>query len=150
MQKKLADLVTKNFATAYISDPIKKLIRLIRVQRRPYVVVLDNEENYFGLINVNHLLNLQLERKSIGALKAGDICIHRTMAFRSNSSIRETAELMVSRNIEYVLTMDAGRVIGILSATMIVRELIHDLDSIPGLFSIDSSEDEMMNPPDRT
>jgi len=135
MQRKLADLISKNFVTAVSSDPVQKLVRLIRVQRRPYILVLDNDDDYFGLIITNHLLNLELERKSIGVLKARDICVPRTIAIRSNPSVREVAELMVSRNIEYILAVDSHHIKGIVSATTIIRELIHDMDSIPGLFT---------------
>jgi nucleotide-binding universal stress UspA family protein/CBS domain-containing protein len=59
---------------------------------------------------------------SSAALKVSDIMSRKVIAVDASSSVRDAAALFVSRGISGVPVLDAGRVVGVLSKTDVVRE----------------------------
>lgn len=128
MQRCLSELMQQNFVTVAMDDAIEKVERLFRVHRQAYAVVLDEEQNYFGLITASHLLGFQLAWKNVGALRASEICLQRVLATQPGLPARAAAELMLRRNAEYLVVMEGGSVRGIVPVLALLRELLFELD----------------------
>lgn len=128
MQRPLSALMQRNIVMVAMSDPIEKVERLFRIHRQAYAVVLDEEQNYYGLITSSHLLGFQLAWKNVGALQASEICQHRVVATQPAQSIQDAAELMLRKNAEFLVVMEAGSVIGVVPVLALLRELLFLLD----------------------
>ena len=128
MHKPLSALMQQNLVTVAMDDPIEKVERLFRLHRQAYAVVLDEEQNYYGLITASHLLGFQLAWKNVGALRASEICLHRVIATHPQLPVREAAELLLRKNAEFLVIMEAGCVKGVVPVLAVLRELLFELD----------------------
>lgn len=128
MQKPLSALMQQNVVVVAMSDPMEKVERLFRIHRQSYAVVLDEEQDFYGLITASHLLGFQLAWKNVGALQASEICQHRVIAVQPTKSVQEAAELMLRRNAEFIVVMEAGRVLGVVPVLALLREVLFQLD----------------------
>jgi signal-transduction protein with cAMP-binding, CBS, and nucleotidyltransferase domain len=128
MHKPLSTLMQQSLVTVAMDDPIEKVERLFRIHRQAYAIVLDEEQQYYGLITASHLLGFQMAWKNVGALQAREICQHRVIATQPSVSAREAAELMLRKNAEYLVVMEAGRVLGVVPVLALLRELLYELD----------------------
>jgi signal-transduction protein with cAMP-binding, CBS, and nucleotidyltransferase domain len=130
MPRSLSELMQQNFVTVALDDSIEKVERLFRLHRQSFAVVLDEEQNYYGLITASHLLGFQMAWKNVGALCAGEICLQRVLAAAPTLAAREAAELMLRRNAEHLVVMEAGVVRGIVPVLALLRELLNELDPL--------------------
>lgn len=128
MDKPLSELLQRSFMTVAADDSIEKVERLFRLQRRAYAVVLDAEQNYCGLIPASHLLGFQLAWKNTGALLAREICVQRVLATHAQLQVREAAELLLRKNADYLVAMEAGQVKGVVPVLAVLRELLQQLE----------------------
>jgi len=128
MQRPLSALMHQNIVIVAMDDSIEKVERLFRIHRQAYAVVLDAEQNYYGLISASHLLGFQLAWKNIGALHASEICQQRVIAAPPTQSVQDAAELMLRKNAEFLVVMELGRVLGVVPVLALLRELLFQLD----------------------
>lgn len=127
-EKPISVIMQKHFIAVHVEDPIEKVERLFRIHREAYALVMDEDGEYFGLITATNLLGFQLAWKNVGVLKAREICCPKVIAGGAKMKIREAAELMLRKAADFLVVMEAGEVLGIVSPLNLMRELLLELN----------------------
>jgi CBS domain-containing protein len=128
MHKPLRELMQQHLVLVAMDDPIEKVERLFRIHRQAFAVVLNSEQQYYGLVSASHLLGFQLVWKNTGAVLVHEICQQRVIAAPSSLPLREAADLMLRKNAEYLVVMDDAVVVGVVPVLSLLRELLLLLD----------------------
>jgi CBS domain-containing protein len=95
---------------------------ILRIHNLTYVPVLDAHGHIFGIITARDMLNFHASRKSPKAVRAWEVCTHKTIQVSPHKPVQEVAQLMVEHHIHHVLVSDQGMLKGVISSFDIVEK----------------------------
>jgi len=80
--------------------------------------------------------------KKICAKRVGDLMTSDPVTMTSNSSMRNAATLMASKDLHRLPIVDNGRLIGLLTSSDVMLDMVHTVKNLPPVADIYEEEDE--------
>jgi CBS domain-containing protein len=149
MKKKLTakDVMTKKVATVSPDTPISTLVEKLRATKFSGFPVVDDGGKVKGLISQNDVLralaagagsDFQAKKRkaSVGLLEGGasdaaavlalqvkDLMTPKIVGCAPSDALSKVAKMMVSKRVHRVVVLEKGKVLGLISATDVVRHV---------------------------
>ena len=126
-QAYVSDVMISDVKTVDLDDPIQKLAQIMGSHRIGSVLVM-GEKHLKGIVTAEDIVYKHVARGQ--GEKASDIMTRDPITVKSDSLLDDAAKLMAEKRIKKLPVVDAsGRVVGILTATDIVRvePAMHDI-----------------------
>jgi len=124
MNNSISDIMTKSITTVDTEDTVEKVEDLLNAHRLSSVPVVDSKGVIFGIISAPDIVHFHSARKNPKAIRAWEICTHKTIEVSPTTPVRDVARLMVKNRIHHVVVTDNGRVKGFISSLDFVEQYL--------------------------
>jgi CBS domain-containing protein len=104
------------------NDTMDKVEAVLHKHNVTYVPVLDGEGRIFGIITARDMIRFHTTRKSPMAVRAWEVCTHKTIEVSPHKPVQAVAQMMVDHHIHHVLVSDEGVLKGVISSFDIVEK----------------------------
>jgi acetoin utilization protein AcuB len=112
---------------------------IIRSRQVRHLPVLDSDRRLIGMVTDHDLRLVILERclqeepdrlaETLGRLRVNEIMTWAVITVRPDAEIRDAARIMHDHKLGALAVADAGRVVGILTATDVIRAVVGSPES---------------------
>jgi acetoin utilization protein AcuB len=112
---------------------------IIRSRQVRHLPVLDSDRRLIGMVTDHDLRLVILERclqeepgrlaETLGRLRVNEIMTWAVITVRPDADIRDAARIMHDHKLGALAVADAGRVVGILTATDVIRAVVGSPES---------------------
>lgn len=124
MDKPISLIMNKHTTTVDISDTIDKVQQIMKAHKYSCVPVIDPNHSCFGVICYLDILRFHELGRNPKAERAWELCTHRVIEVSPDTSVRETAELMIKNKIHHIVITENELITGIVSSIDFVREYL--------------------------
>ncbi len=124
MDKPISLLMDKHITTVDFNDSVFKVEGVMNSSKLSFVVVIDSDGNCFGVISYPDILRFHTLGKNSRNERAWELCTHKVIKVSSDTSARETAELMIKKKIHHVVVTENNLIVGIASSNDFVTEYL--------------------------
>jgi CBS domain-containing protein len=135
---KVADLMTGPLVTLGHDATVAEAWRIMQAHRVRHLPVLDADRRLIGMLTDHDVRLVILERcleeepataaRTLARLRANEIMTWAVITVGSDADVRDAARLMHERRLGALPVTDQGRVVGMLTATDVIRAMVR----IPG------------------
>ncbi len=125
------DLMTRSLVTVGHDATIADAWRLMRTRQVRHLPVLDADRRLIGMLTDHDLRQVILERavqeepgqlrERLTQLRIDAVMTWAVVTVRPDAEIRDAARLMYERKLGAVAVADAGRMVGMLTATDVIQ-----------------------------
>jgi CBS domain-containing membrane protein len=129
--KTVADVMTREMVTLKSNDTLRLADDMMNLAKLRHFPVMD-ESRVMGMVHQADLLRSSMRslvehpqdspRRALGAVAIRDVMTPATM-IAAGTSIQEAAQILVEKDIECLLVMEADRLVGLVTRTDLLREL---------------------------
>ena len=129
--KLIRDIMTRGVVTVHTDATIKQVAKTLIKQKKSGVAVIGCNGAAMGIISGMDILKV-MGKQGWENIKAENIMTSNIETIKPTSTLREAAEIMRIKHIHRLLVLSekglgiSQRPVGILSASDIVREAMHD------------------------
>ena len=85
-------------------------------QSQRTVVVIDNENNIFGVITRQDIVSMGKRQLNPRSTRAWEICSHHVVITSPDSSLSDAVAIMEKNNIHHLVVCDNGKLVGVISS----------------------------------
>lgn len=124
MDKPVSLLMDKHVTTIDFNDTIFKVEGIMNSRKLSFVVVIDSNENCFGVISYPDILRFHVQNRNPKIERAWELCTHKVIEVSSDTSVRETAKLMIKNKIHHVVITENEFIVGVVSSNDFVNEYL--------------------------
>ena len=131
---RVADLMTAPLVTIGHDATVADAWSIIRSRQVRHLPVLDRDRRLIGMVTDHDLRLVILERclqeepgrlaDTLGRLRVNEIMTWAVITVRPDADIREAARIMHDHKLGALAVADAGRVVGILTATDVIQAVV--------------------------
>jgi acetoin utilization protein AcuB len=135
---RVKDLMTRAPVTVDSSATVGVAWKLMRDRKIRHLPVLDDDKRLVGIVTDRDLREVILEpsiQEQLGALvksvkiaQVRDVMTWGVITVRPDTGIREAARIVRDQKIGALPVVEAGRILGMLTATDLVRAIVEILD----------------------
>lgn len=136
---RVADLMTGPLVTIGHDATVADAWSIIRSRQVRHLPVLDSDRRLIGMVTDHDLRLVILERclqeepdrlaQTLGRLRVNEIMTWAVITVRPDADIRDAARIMHDHKLGALAVADAGRVVGILTATDVIRAVVGSPES---------------------
>jgi CBS domain-containing protein len=124
MDQAISTLIEGEVIAVDSEDTIDVVEDILRRHNVTYVPVVESDGRIFGIITARDMINFHSSRKAAKAVRAWEICTHKTIEVSPHKSIHLVAQLMVEHKIHHVLVSDEGVLKGVISSFDLVEKYL--------------------------
>ncbi len=126
MQRKVAEIMTKNVITINMKEPVTKAISILTQKSISGLAVVDNAGDVVGIISAMDILKLFSGENPELKYTVEEVMTPYTITITPEATLAEAAKLMLENGIHRLIVTESvtkKKPIGIITASDIVREL---------------------------
>jgi signal-transduction protein with cAMP-binding, CBS, and nucleotidyltransferase domain len=124
MDKPISLLMDKRISTVDFNDTVLKVEELMNFRKLSFVVVIDSNQDCFGVISYPDIVRFHASGKNPKLERAWELCTHKVIEVSSDTSAKETAQLMLKHKIHHVVITENELIVGIASSDNFVTEYL--------------------------
>jgi acetoin utilization protein AcuB len=131
---RVADLMTAPLVTIGHDATVADAWSIIRSRQVRHLPVLDSDRRLIGMVTDHDLRLVILGRgleeepdrlaRTLGGLRVNEIMTWAVITVRADADIREAARIMHEHKLGALPVADGGRVVGMLTATDVIRAVV--------------------------
>jgi len=115
------DIMQRKVKTILVTKSIKDAAKMMKKYNIGGVIVVDKKKRPIGIVTKTDIVFKYVASKSKKRKKLRDIMTKKLITIQPNRTIEEAAEIMAKHHIEKLPVFDRGKLVGIISATDILR-----------------------------
>jgi CBS domain-containing membrane protein len=130
-EKTICDIMSTDLVTLKLNDTLRLADDLMLLGKLRHFPVMDNDK-VVGLLNHSDLLQASMHslaqhrkdsiREALGAVVVRDV-MKPAATIAAGTSLKETARIMVEREVDCVLVVDGDKLVGLTTRTDLLREM---------------------------
>jgi predicted transcriptional regulator len=124
MDRPVSLLMNKHITTVDINDTIDKVEKIMGAHKSSCALVIDSNQGCFGIISYPDIVHFHEKGKNPKIERAWELCAHKIIEVSGDTSVRETAKLMVKNKIHHIVVTENKIIKGIVSSTDFVKEYL--------------------------
>jgi acetoin utilization protein AcuB len=135
---RVADLMTGTLVTVGHDATVAEAWRIMLARQVRHLPVLDVDRRLIGIVTDHDLRLVILERcldegagrvaRALGRLRVNEIMTWAVITVGADAEIRDAARVMHDRKLGALPVVDDGRVVGILTATDVIRAVVGEAE----------------------
>ena len=128
---RVADLMTRSLVTVGHDATVAEAWSIMRTRQVRHLPVLDTDRRLIGILTDHDLRQVVLDRcvqeepsqlaRSLARLRVNEVMTWAVITVRPDAEIRHAARIMHERKLGALPVADGGRVVGMLTATDVIR-----------------------------
>jgi CBS domain-containing protein len=131
MSFRAKDLVERDFVSLTREESVLRAARIMKERKHGYVVVLSPAGVPEGVATEwDFLVKVIAEARDPSATKLESIMSTDLVTVKADDTFEDVTQLMVRRGIRRVLVLDDGKVLGIVTAKIVLSKLSDYVDKI--------------------
>ncbi len=124
MDKPISLLMDKHITTVDFNDTIFKVEGIMNSGKLSFVIVIDSNGNCFGVISYPDIVRFHALSRNPKIERAWELCTRKVIEVSSDTSVKETAKLMISKEIHHIVITENDLITGIVSSNEFVAEYL--------------------------
>ena len=125
------DILEKNFISLSVTTSALEAARLMKSRHHGFVVVVGETGRPVGIVTEwDYMAKVVSEGKDASKLKLGDLMSTDIVWVKPDVDMDSLAQLMAEKGIRRILVIDQGRVIGVVTARVVLTRLREYIDRI--------------------
>ncbi len=130
---KVRDIMAKKPVTLKHDDTLASVKDTMELERIRHIPVVEKEE-LVGVVSQRDLYRVSLgsgmrfeedtQKEFLKTVAVKDVMSHPAVTVRADAPIREAARLMVAKKIGCLPVLDAGKLVGLITETDLLKELL--------------------------
>ena len=124
MNELISHVMAKTVWTAVMEDTAEDVEDLLNRRSLSAVPVVDADGGIFGIVSAADISHVHAAKKNPKAVRAWELCTHKPVAVRPETSVGEVARLMIKHKIHHILVTKNGKLCGIVSALDFVQRFV--------------------------
>ena len=128
---RVGDLMTRSLVTVGHDATVAEAWNIMRTRQVRHLPVLDADRRLIGILTDHDLRQVILDRcvqeepsqlaRSLARLRVNEVMTWAVITVRPDAEIRHAARIMHERKLGALPVADGGRVVGMLTATDVIR-----------------------------
>ena len=125
------DIVEKEFLSLSMETTALEAARQMKARKHGYAIIASHTGVPEGIVTEwDYLSKVTAEDKNPSSVRLGDIMTHDLVSVDANVGLDQVAQLMTQKGIRRVLVMKDGRVIGVITAAVMLSRLKEYVDKV--------------------
>lgn len=125
------DLAERDFVSLTREASVLEAARAMRARKHGYVVILSQDGTPEGIATEwDFLAKVVAEGRDPFTTRLGEIMSTALVTVKAKDTFQEVAQLMVQKGIRRVLVLDDGKVLGIITAKIVLSRLKDYVDRV--------------------
>lgn len=125
------DIIEKEFLTFSRDTTASDAARLMKAKRHGYAIVTSHTGSPEGIVTEwDYLSKIVAESRDPSKIKLGDIMTSELVSVDANVGLDQVAQLMTQKGVRRVLVMKDAKVIGVVTAAMMLSRLKEYVDKV--------------------
>ena len=122
MEQAISTLIKGDIISVDTDATIAEVAHLLRNHNVTYVPVVESDGQIFGIITARDMIHFHSSGRSSKAVRAWEICTHKTIEVSPDKPVHAVALLMVEHHIHHVLVSEGGILRGVISSFDLVEK----------------------------
>ena len=125
------DIVEKEFLSLSKETTALEGARQMKAKKHGYAIIASHAGTPEGIVTEwDYLSKVVAEGKDASSVKLGDIMTHDLVSVDASVGLDQVAQLMTQKGIRRVLVMKEGKVMGIITAAIMLSRLKEYVDKV--------------------
>lgn len=125
------DIVEKEFLSLSKETTALEAARQMKAKKHGYTIIASHTGSPEGIVTEwDYLSKVVAEGKDASSVKLGDIMTHDLVSVDASVGLDQVAQLMTQKGIRRVLVMKEGKVMGIITAAIMLSRLKEYVDKV--------------------
>jgi len=125
------DVLEKSFLSLKASTSASEAARLMKSSHHGFVVVIDEKGKPIGIVTEwDYLSKVTGEGKDASRLTLEDLMTTNLVSVKAEESLDSVAQIMSEKGVRRLLVMQEGKVIGVVTARMVLGRLREHIDRV--------------------